>query len=176
MTSTSPGVPEAWHVVPRVPASASALVFDVRGRLLLLKPTYKSGWTLPGGEMEASGESPWEACRREVLEECGLHVERGRLACVDFLRPKPARPDGRDRPGGVRFLFDCGALDDEALGRIVLQPLEISEHRFADLPEALTLLRKAVRRRVAAVASGGGFVYLERGRPVPGMVADGGSD
>ena len=50
---------------PRIPASAGALIRDVRGRLLILKPTYKSGWTIPGGIIEADGETPWEACRRE---------------------------------------------------------------------------------------------------------------
>ena len=167
MTSSSPGGPYGpgdgpRHAVPRVPASASGLVFDTRRRLLVLKPTYKSGWTLPGGEMEETGESPWEACRREVFEECGLRVGAGRLACVDFLRPKP----DRDRRGGVRFLFDCGVLDDDALDAIVLQSLEISAYLFVELPEALALLRKAVRRRVAAAVAADEFVYLEQGRPV----------
>jgi ADP-ribose pyrophosphatase YjhB (NUDIX family) len=143
-----------------VPASAGALVFDARGRLLILRPTYKPGWTLPGGEMEADGESPWEACRREVREECGLLVDSGRLACVDFRRP------GRRRPGGVRFLFDCGVLDDDALAAIVVPPLEISAHRLVRPAEALELLRPAVRRRVAATLAAGCFVYLEHGRPV----------
>lgn len=148
------------RVVPRIPASAGALVFDRSRRLLLLKPTYKSGWTLPGGEMEDSGETPWEACRREVFEECGLEVTSARLACVDFRRPKPGRA------GGVRFLFDCGVVDDDALLGIVVPRLEISEHRWVELPEALNMLRKAVRRRVSAAVAADGFVYLEQGRPV----------
>ena len=53
---------------PEIPASAGALLFDRSGRLLILEPTYKSGWTIPGGAMEADGESPWDGCRREVLE------------------------------------------------------------------------------------------------------------
>src|SRR5579862_8872682 len=104
--------------LPRIPASAGALIVDHAGRLLVLKPTYKSGWTIPGGQMEDNGETPWEACRREVHEETALTVDAGRLICVDFLRPRP------DRPGGMRFLFDCGALDDEALRTIVVQPGE----------------------------------------------------
>src|SRR5260370_14699151 len=44
-----------------IPVSAGALIFDRAGRLLILKPTYKSGWTIPGGVMEADGETPWEA-------------------------------------------------------------------------------------------------------------------
>src|SRR6202158_1126819 len=103
-----------------IPASAGALIFDRSGRLLILKPTYKSGWTIPGGVMEADGESPWEACRREVREETGIEVARGRLAAVDFRRQRP------DRPGGVRFLFDCGKVSDQALAGLVPQPEEIS--------------------------------------------------
>jgi 8-oxo-dGTP diphosphatase len=90
---------------PRIPASAGALVWDRKGRLLILKPTYKSGWTMPGGVVEADGETPWQACLRETREECGLELRHGRLVCVDFLRPRPGRP------GGMRFLFGCGALD-----------------------------------------------------------------
>jgi 8-oxo-dGTP pyrophosphatase MutT (NUDIX family) len=151
------------EVLPAIPASAGALIFDGAGRLLILKPTYKSGWTIPGGVMEADGETPWQACQREVREECGLEVQSGRLACVDFRRPRPGRP------GGMRFLFDCGAMDDASLSAITLQPEEISEHRLTGMKTALTLLRGPVRRRVKAASRANGFVYLEEGRPVPGV-------
>ena len=75
--------PAETGLLPGIPVSAGALIFDRAGRLLILKPTYKSGWTIPGGVMEADGESPWEACRREVREETGIDVARGRLAAVD---------------------------------------------------------------------------------------------
>ena len=148
---------------PGIPVSAGALIFDRGGRLLILKPTYKSGWTIPGGVMEADGETPWDACRREVLEECGIEVRRGRLACMDFRRPKAGRA------GGVRFLFDCGRVGDQALAGIVLQPEEVSEHRLVRLPAALKLLRKPIRLRVAAGRRPGAPRYLENGRPVPGI-------
>jgi 8-oxo-dGTP diphosphatase len=149
--------------LPGIPVSAGALIYDRRGRLLILKPTYKSGWTIPGGVMEADGESPWEACQREVREETGLDVSRGRLAAMDFRRPREGRP------GGVRFLFDCGQLSDTALAGLKLQPEEISESRLAPTPDALTLLRGPIRRRVQAATTGRGLravVYLEDGRPV----------
>jgi 8-oxo-dGTP pyrophosphatase MutT (NUDIX family) len=158
--SDDPLAGEAPSVVPAIPASAGGLIFDRAGRLLILKPTYKSGWTIPGGVMEADGETPWDACRREVREECGLEVRTARLACVDFRRPRPGRP------GGMRFLFDCGTLDDAALSGVVLQPEEISEHRFARLPAALKLLREPIRRRVRAACAATAAVYLEEGRPV----------
>ncbi len=146
-------------VLPRIPASSGALIFDGRGRLLIANPTYKEHWTIPGGIMEADGETPWEACRREVREEVGLVVEHGRLVAVDFLRPKPSKP------GGMRFLFHCGVLSDAALDGITLQEEELSEHRLVDPAEALSLLSGPLRRRVgAALNAGAGCVYLEDGR------------
>jgi 8-oxo-dGTP pyrophosphatase MutT (NUDIX family) len=146
--------------LPGIPVSAGALIYDRAGRLLILKPTYKSGWTIPGGVMEADGESPWEACQREVREETGLEVSHGRLVVMDFRRPKEARP------GGIRFLFDCGQVSDAALADLKLQPEEISEFRLVPLPDALGLLRGPIRRRVRAATKGRGLVYLEHGRPV----------
>lgn len=146
--------------LPGIPVSAGALIFDQAGRLLILKPTYKSGWTIPGGVMEADGESPWQACRREVREETGIELSRGRLAAMDFRRPRPGRP------GGIRYLFDCGKLSGEALAGLKLQPEEISEARLVPLAEALVLLRGPVRRRVRAATASRRLVYLEDGRPV----------
>lgn len=150
---------DAEHRIPRIPASAGALVWDRKGRLLILKPTYKSGWTLPGGMVEDDGETPWEACRRETREECGLRLRRGTLVCVDFLRPRPGRP------GGMRFLFDAGRFGKRTLSDVALQEDEISDYRLARVDRALTLLSGPVRRRVgAALRSPGGFRYLEDGR------------
>jgi 8-oxo-dGTP diphosphatase len=145
--------------VSRIPASAGALIYDADARLLILKPTYKKGWTIPGGQID-DGESPWEACRREAREECALVAERGRLVCVDYRTPGPKRP------GGIRFVFDCGTLPAAQLDAIELDEDEIEEHRFAPLPEALELLTPPLRRRVAACAGREHCVYLEDGRAV----------
>jgi 8-oxo-dGTP diphosphatase len=149
--------------VPRIPASVGALIFNTVGRLLILKPNYKKGWTIPGGQIELDGESPWEACRRETREECGLDIAEGRLVCVDFLRPKP------NRPGGIRFLFDCGRFTDRQLDAIRLDHSEIDEHRVVELAEAAALLSGPLRRRVAAGVGAESCRYLEDGRPVPAV-------
>ena len=161
------GPDETAHDVvglPAIPVSAGALIFDQVGRLLILKPTYKSGWTIPGGVMEADGETPWDACRREVAEECGLHIGAGhpaRLACMDFRSPRPGKP------GGIRYLFDCGAFDDVSLAGIVVQPEEIGEYQIVNLRTALKMLRKPIRLRVRAATRSRALRYLENGRPVP---------
>lgn len=145
------------EALPAIPVSAGALIFDPAGRLLILKPTYKSGWTIPGGVMEADGESPWEACQREVREETGLEVSHGRLAAMDF---RPAKPG---RLAGIRYLFDCGQVGDEALADVKLQPEEISDSRLVPLTEAFTLLRGPISRRVQSATQG--HFYLEDGEP-----------
>lgn len=53
-----------------------AIVFDDRGRLLLVKrahPPAQGQWSLPGGRQE-SGESAADGVVREVREETGLEV------------------------------------------------------------------------------------------------------
>ncbi len=139
------------------------MIFDKAGRLLILKPSYKAGWTIPGGQIEETGESPWQGCQRETFEECGLKVDHGRLACVDFLPPRPGRP------GGVRFLFDCGSFSRRRLAGIDIGSDEIEEHRFAKLPEAAALLSGPLRRRVLAATGNKHCVYLEQGRLVEGV-------
>ncbi|MCH8611798.1 NUDIX domain-containing protein [Arsenicicoccus dermatophilus] len=150
---------------PAVPVSCGAILLDERGRLLILRPTYKSGWTIPGGIMEADGETPWEGCRREVREETGLVVDSGRLVVVDTKAAK------EHEPLAIRFLFHCGTVPAKDARRIRLQEEEIGEHRWAPVDEALDLLRKRVRRRVAVGLQADGCVYLEDGRPVDGVRA-----
>jgi 8-oxo-dGTP diphosphatase len=149
--------------LPRIPASAGALLGDGDGRVLILKPTYKPGWTIPGGQIEADGETPWEGCRREVLEETGLTVSAGRLVCVDFLRPRPGKP------GGLRFVFDCGVAHVGDDHPIVLQAEEIGDYRWAEPDEADRLLSGPVGRRVRLSLGATTTRYLEDGRPVAGV-------
>lgn len=160
---TLPGFRGGWGSTPALPVSTGAIILDRHDRLLILKPTYKKGWTVPGGIMESDGESPWDACRREVREETGLDVTTGRLVCVDTRPGKPGRLLG------LRFLFHCGQLDDAVLERVVIQREEASAYRLAPIAEALRLLRPPIRRRVAAGLHAKACRYLEDGRPVPGV-------
>lgn len=155
----------ATFEIPRIPASAGGLLGDDAGRLLILRPTYKRGWTIPGGQIESDGESPWEGCRREIREETGLAVAGGRLVCVDFLRPKPGKP------GGLRFVFDCGRLDPARTDRITLPEDEIAEYRWADADEAGRLLSRPLARRISRALAADRPLYLEDGRPVSGVTA-----
>ena len=80
---------EAKMARPRM--ASGALFFDDEGRVLLLEPTYKDYREIPGGYVE-KGESPRQACIREVREELGISPPIGRLLAVDWA-PNPAEGD-----------------------------------------------------------------------------------
>lgn len=44
-------------------SAAGALIRDQQGRILLVEPTYKDHWEIPGGVIEV-GETPSQGCAR----------------------------------------------------------------------------------------------------------------
>lgn len=141
---------------PRV--AAGALIRDGEGRVLLVKPTYKDGWDIPGGYVEP-GESPAQACAREITEEIGLHRTPGRLLLVDWA----PHPDEGDK---LLFLFDGGTLGHA--GEAVPDQDEISEARFYEPGELADLMPDRLSRRILTALSGtDGDTYAENGLNLP---------
>ncbi|GIG92144.1 NUDIX domain-containing protein [Plantactinospora endophytica] len=121
--------PEPVPARPRV--SSGAAFFNDDGRILLVDPTYKKFWNLPGGGVDA-GETPRAACVREVREELGLDVPVGPLLVVAWTA---AGPDGK-----LYFVFDGGVLPPDRQAAIVLDPGELAEHAFVSPEQARSLL------------------------------------
>jgi 8-oxo-dGTP pyrophosphatase MutT (NUDIX family) len=69
----------AYWLVRRPETRGAMVAVWHGGELLLVRTSYRPGWTLPGGYVER-GESPSEAAARELAEEVGLHVAPGDLA------------------------------------------------------------------------------------------------
>ena len=109
---------------PKVLASG-CIIRDRSGRILLVKPTYKPGWEIPGGMVEAN-ESPVQACIREVHEEIGFEVRLDRLLCLEYVAANPER---------LLFVFDAGIISALEVSQIVLPSDELSEFRFVTLAE-----------------------------------------
>lgn len=125
---------------PRV--AAGALFCDDAGRVLLVKPTYKEGWDLPGGYVEP-GETPSEGCEREIKEELGLLRRVGPLLVVDWA-PSPKEGDK------VLFIFDGGVIASESHTPLQLQLAELSEIRYFDGAQLSSALNERLTRRVTA--------------------------
>ncbi|MCD0449925.1 NUDIX hydrolase [Actinocorallia sp. API 0066] len=142
--------------LPRTRGAASALLTDDRGRILLVKPTYRPGWLLPGGVIEA-GESPLAACLRECQEELGLRPRIDGMVCFDW-----APPAGEIDATNV-WVF-AGRLDGEEIARITLPPDELSEHVLAAPEDVPAFTPPHIARRVAEILAAEGHpVYLEDG-------------
>lgn len=145
--------PEDSFATPRVAAGA---LFVDEGQVLLVHPTYKDTWDLPGGYVER-GESPAAACRREVREELGIDRAPLRLAAVDWA---PHEREG-DK---LLFLFDCGPIgSDEAA--ISPDGVELDGLHWVSEGELDQYLIGRLARRVRSVLEGDSSVglYLEHG-------------
>jgi 8-oxo-dGTP diphosphatase len=133
---------KAWQeTLPKKRMGSGALFFDEQGRLLLVNPTYKPQWEIPGGIVEQD-ESPRQTCIREVQEELGLVKPIEPLLCVNYV------PGNSDRTEGLMFIFWGGVLTAEEITAIRLPAAELSEYRFVTWEEALILLTKTLGDRV----------------------------
>jgi 8-oxo-dGTP pyrophosphatase MutT (NUDIX family) len=142
--------------------AAKVIFRDESERILLVEPTYKPDWDLPGGMAEAN-EPPLHAARREVREELGLEVVSGDLLVVDWASPHGPWDDQ------LVFIFNGGILGTEQVAR--LQPLdsELSAVRFFAHHEACSRLRPYVWKRVEFAFNalcGGRVRYLQDGNAV----------
>ncbi|MGI5511588.1 NUDIX domain-containing protein [Streptomyces sp. CA-106131] len=154
---------EAKMAHPRM--AAGALFFDADGRVLMVEPTYKDYWDIPGGYVE-TGESPLQAASREVQEELGITLTLGRLLAVDWA---PNATEG-DK---VLYLFDGGRLLPETVDGIRPQAEELKAVRFVPPHEiADRTIPRLARRILAAIEARAESapVYLEHGQ-APGNLA-----
>jgi 8-oxo-dGTP diphosphatase len=148
--------------LPRKRMGSGVLLRDAGGRILLVEPTYKDHWELPGGAVDTD-ESPYDAAARELKEELGLSVTPGRLLVVDWVPPHPGRTEG------VMFVYDGGVLDPVKASEIHLPAEELRSWAWSTLDEARRRLSALLARRAAAAlqaAAGSGTAYLENGNRI----------
>lgn len=153
MPSDSPLPPMAR---PRM--ASGALFLDEAGRVLLVQPTYKESWDIPGGYVEP-GESPRQACIREVREELGITPPIGRLLVVDWA-PSAAEGDK------ILFVFAGGRLDPSASQQITLDHTELAAYGYHALDELAGLMTNRLVRRITSAVNAyhdGAVTYLEHG-------------
>lgn len=147
--------------LPKKRVAAGVLLFDEAGRLLIVNPTYKDGWEIPGGVVEAN-ESPLAGCTREIREELGLDVRPVRLVCVNFTGETERRTES------LNFIFYGGVLTEGQIAAIRLPEKELAGYRFLEPEQALALLKHRLRRRVMHslnLIEMGQMAYLEEEEP-----------
>jgi 8-oxo-dGTP pyrophosphatase MutT (NUDIX family) len=134
--------------------AADVLIRDRSGRILLVDPTYKEHWDLPGGMIE-DNEPPRQGAEREIREELGIVLTVGRVLVVAWVAPQGPWDDQ------LLFIFDGGTLTDEQQAAVRVEDPEIREFGFFGSGEAVRRLRPdlADRLRQALQASAEGTTF-----------------
>lgn len=150
-----------YAAMPTKRVAAGALFFGGNDRVLLVEPTYKDVWDIPGGIVELD-ESPRVGCRREVHEELGLDRPVGGLLGVDWI------PKDGPKTEGLMLVYDGGPLAEHETAAITLPADELRSWRWVGRDDVRTLASSRTASRILACMAArraGTTVYLESGAP-----------
>ena len=134
--------PEHYYAsLPAKRMAAGVLLLNHKDEIMLVYPTYKPRWEIPGGVTEVD-ESPRACARREVLEEIGLDRDIGRLLVVDYNERAGVKTES------LMFIFDGGILTEEDIASIRLQEAELDRFAFYPLEALPDAMSDTLRRRM----------------------------
>lgn len=142
--------------------SAGVLFHDRDDRVLLVEPSYKAHWEIPGGAVDA-GEAPWAAARREVREELGIDRAFSRLLVIDHVH------DDGPMPEGIAFIFDGGSITADEVDALHLTDPEILSAGLFPLDDAAPRLKPSLATRLAIALRAchtGDLALCDNGAPV----------
>ena len=133
--------------LPTKRIAAGILLYNQEGKVLILKPTYKDRWSIPGGVIEA-GESLLEGVKREIKEEIGIEADAKRLLVVDSkIVPMAGYTDD-----SLQIIFEGEVLTDDKIKNIKMATDEISDYKFVEWKEALELLGEHLSNRLKYIS------------------------
>jgi 8-oxo-dGTP diphosphatase len=148
---------EFYQSLPAKRMGAGCLFFNDVGQVMLVKPTYKLTWEIPGGVVE-NRESPKQCCQREIKEELGMERTIGHLLVIDY------NSEIDEKTESLMFIFHGGTLTPSEIERIRLNHEELSEFRFFDAETLPVELCHILRNRILMTwqqSKKGNGVYLE---------------
>jgi ADP-ribose pyrophosphatase YjhB (NUDIX family) len=131
--------------------AVDVLVRDDAGRVLLVNPTYKEHWDLPGGMVEAN-EPPRAAAARELREELAANITVGRVLTLDWVAAHGPWDDQ------LVFVFDGDTFDQARVDALHVNDSELSGFAFVEPEQAADRLRTDIadrlRRALTALRDG----------------------
>jgi 8-oxo-dGTP diphosphatase len=130
-----------YKTLPKKRMASSGVFVNDKGQILIVKPTYRDNWLLPGGVVEEN-ESPLVALHREIKEELDLVVDNPRFIGVAYKEKKEYKGEI------LIFFFYVGKLSDEDLEKIVFPDGEISEAKFVNSIQAKEKLVPSLAKNV----------------------------
>ncbi len=109
-----------WKWLTKASNRGAGVAVWYQDQILVVRHSYRPGWSLPGGQIKKN-EEPRSAASRELREEVGIQTA-----------PESLIPVRQSRPG--KFLFECRLQTRPVLK---IDNREIIEARFVD-PAAIS--------------------------------------
>jgi 8-oxo-dGTP pyrophosphatase MutT (NUDIX family) len=134
------------QVLPKISRSCARIIcLDPEGRILLLRwrdpLSGRMKWEPPGGGME-SGETPFQAARRELVEETGLPPDLIEPASIEIDRQY--QWNGREVEGREwYYVAHLSSGDVDATGMLASETEQFLGYRWLE-PQELKALGDAV--------------------------------
>jgi ADP-ribose pyrophosphatase YjhB (NUDIX family) len=143
--------------------AAGALLLNQAGAYLLVKPSYRQHWLIPGGVIEDQ-ESPSEACQREIREELRLELPISQLLCIEYKTVKQVQGTYREN---LQFIFYGGVLTSSQIQQIRLPAQELTAYNFCPLGRLSDYLSPRLAHRLTCASEAlaqNRLIYLENGQ------------
>ena len=147
---------ESYREFPKKRVGEGVVIVDKDLRVLLVEPTYKETWEIPGGLVELN-EAPREAARRECREELGFDILVERLLVIDWVS------EGRTPGDGLLFIYATGPVETS---QIILPSEELRSWEWCDHEAVMARVPSYKARRIFAAIDAlrdGTFIELENG-------------
>ena len=127
--------------LPKKRMGVGALLFNEKRQFLIVKPNYKTEWSIPGGVVEEN-ESPLIACIREVKEEIGLDIESFNFLAVEYKKGT------NDKSESLQFIFSTVELSQSQILKIRIDGKELIDFKFVEAQKAAMLLEGGLKERM----------------------------
>lgn len=144
--------------LPKKRMASGVVIFNNSKEILLVKPTYKNHWSVPGGVIDEN-ESPRDAALREAKEEINLNLKKIHLLCIDYMSQRESGYITKDE--NIQFIFYGGKLSAKEIKQIRIPKTEIGEYKFVSKKEALKLVNDKLANRLVPC-----FEAIKTGKPV----------
>lgn len=118
--------------------AGGAIIRNKEGKILILEPTYKDHWEIPGGVTE-DNESPRQSAEREIKEELGVDIKVGHCLVTHY------RAAMGDQNENIMWVFDGGEIDES---KIQLCDKELKAFAFVTWEEAIEKVGKRISSRL----------------------------
>lgn len=148
--------------LPKKQIAVGVLLFNYKNELLILQPSYKDGWTIPGGVTNAN-ESPIESAVREAKEETGLDIKLSKCLGAEY------KSENFDKHfhESIQIIFLGKRLSKKDIAKIKIDNKEIIGFKFLPFPQAIKMLTTKLGKRINGLNKNfSDFVFLENGKQI----------